>query len=298
VRALACVSVCAALVVHADLARGFCRTTSSKAPVGYNPATSGCWTAGTPLSWHLQRVPYGVSSAASAQISLSEATRVADLAFGAWSGALCNGQTIGLEAYDDGPVSVPQGEGDALSSWASCSDSNSCNPQAHDVIIFDDASWPYDDPVNTLALTTVIYGVDDGQIFEAYTEVNTAEHQITTEEPPPAEIDGVQVVDLQAILTHEAGHFLGLAHATETGAIMYAFYHPGAIQLTTDDLEGICTMYPHGVVPGSAEGSANAGSCSCDAIGGASGLAAPAGAVSLALLAWRRRRARRASRPS
>jgi MYXO-CTERM domain-containing protein len=177
---------------------------------------------------------------------------------------------------------VPDGAtGDALAEWAYCAESNSCAPIAHDVIVFDDAAWPYNDPVNTLALTTVTFGVDHGEIFEAYTEVNSAEHQLTTTEPPPA---GGQTYDLQAILTHEAGHFLGLAHATDTSSIMYAYYTPGAITLTPDDLDAICAVYP--------QPSPKAG-CACSAGGAGPGSAAVAAGLSLAVLGVLRKRRRR-----
>jgi MYXO-CTERM domain-containing protein len=67
---------------------------------------------------------------------------------------------------------------------------------------------------------------------------------VTTEEPPPPSGYPYNTYDLQAILTHEAGHFLGLAHSVDTSAIMYAFYSPGSIHLTPDDVAGICTIYP------------------------------------------------------
>jgi MYXO-CTERM domain-containing protein len=231
------------LLLEASLAHGFCRTTSTTEtePPGYNPAVSGCWTGGVPLAWGANRVPFAIAASASRQVSLADATRVADLAFNAWNSAACEGKAPSIQAYDDGPISVASGGGDALAGWASCSESASCNPTAHDVIVFDDDAWPYDDPVNTLALTTVTYGVDDGRIFEAYTEVNSAQHKLTTAEPPPTSGAGF---DLQSILTHEAGHFLGIAHATDANAIMYAYYHPGAINLTADDIAAICTVYP------------------------------------------------------
>jgi len=282
--ALACavaLATSAAVAVAARPAEAFCRTTTSKAPAGWNPAVSGCWTDGVPLAWPTQRVPYGVASAASKQVSLADATRVADLAFGAWNDAQCDGRPVGIQAYDDGPTSVPDGAtGDALAEWAYCAESTSCAPAAHDGIVFDDDAWPYNDPVNTLALTTVTYGVDDGQIFEAYTEVNSAEHQLTTTEPPPA--DG-QTYDLQAILTHEAGHFLGLAHATDTSAIMYAYYTPGAITLTADDLDAICTVY---APPAPSKG------CACTAEGAAPGSAGVAAGFAIAALGVLRKRRR------
>ncbi|HEX3345448.1 MAG TPA: matrixin family metalloprotease [Polyangiaceae bacterium] len=274
------------LLARPGSANAFCRTTTSKAPAGWNPAVSGCWTDGVPLAWPGKRVPYGVASQASKQVTLAEATRVADLAFASWNGAQCGGEPLGLEAYDDGPSTVPDGsDGDALAEWAYCADSNSCAPVAHDVVVFDDVAWPYDDPVNTLALTTVTYGVDDGQIFEAYTEVNSAEHALTTTEPPPP--DGA-TYDLQAILTHEAGHFLGLAHATDTTSIMYAYYTPGAITLTADDLDAVCAVYP----PASTKGCA-CGMAGGEARGGAGGAVIGGGSfvvVALGVLRKRRRR--------
>jgi hypothetical protein len=210
----------------------FCRTTTTAQPTGYDPAVSGCWTQGKPIAWTAGRVPYGVSSAASKYVTVSEASRVADLAFAAWNSAPCGGGPPDVQAYDVGPVEAPPDSGD-------CSLISTCDDVAtHNVIVFHDDSWPYDDPVNVLALTTVTYAVNAGEIFAAYTEVNTAEHVIATQEPPR---DGA--FDLQAILTHEAGHFLGLAHATDTHSIMYAYYQAGVINLTPDDTAAICEVY-------------------------------------------------------
>ena len=112
-------------MLAASGAGAFCRTTTSQVPANYNPASSGCWTQGTPLAWHSNRAPYGVLSAASKQVSLADATRAADLAFAAWNDVSCPG-TPSVQAYDDGPIAaVPEG--------SDCMSSTSCNPQAHDV---------------------------------------------------------------------------------------------------------------------------------------------------------------------
>lgn len=260
-------------------ASAFCRTTTSRAPAGYDPAKQGCWTDGVPLAWHTDSVPYGVNKAASKQVGLADATRIAHLAFNAWNGVVCAGGPPSIEAFDNGPLSyVPTPDG-------GCTDSSSCDPASDDVIVFDDASWPYNDSVNTLALTTVTYGVQDGRIFEAYTEVNSAPPKmLTLQEPPPA---GSTAYDLQAILTHEAGHFLGLAHATSTDPVMYAFYSAGRITLTQDDIDGFCTIYP----PKGSRG------CGCRGVGGdVRGLAAPSLALGAVLAVYvRRRRSRKKS---
>jgi hypothetical protein len=212
-------------------ARAFCRTTTTSPPAGYDPVKSGCWTEGKPIAWTAGRVPYGMSSAASKYVTLSEASRVADLAFAAWNSAPCASGPPVAQGYDVGPLDVQPDSGD-------CTASSTCNASTHDVIVFRDQVWPYDDPSNILALTTVVYGVQNGEIFEAYTEVNTAEHPVTTETPPT---NGA--FELQPILTHEAGHFLGLAHATNTHSIMYAYYQAGVVNLTPDDVAAICAVY-------------------------------------------------------
>jgi hypothetical protein len=181
-------------------------------------------------------MPYGVAAAGSTRqgITGAEATIVADLAFSAWKDASCEGGTPNIQPYDDGPLtSVPEA--------SDCLNSDSCDPETHDVIVFDDEEWPYPtNTANTIALTTVSYGVDDGRIFEAKTEVNSADEPLSTAEPTPSDD-----YDLRAVLTHEAGHFFGLAHATETTSVMFAYYQaPGLIQLTPDDVSGICTVYP------------------------------------------------------
>ena len=242
-------------------AHAFCRTTTTKPPIPYEPSTQGCWTEGTPLAWESgAHVAYSISAGASAQVDLADATRVAQLAFASWNSATCaSGTTPDIQFYDGGPVSVDAAANDC--------GLIQCDPTFHDpqhVIVFDDAHWPHNDPQSTLALTTVTYGVNSGEIYDADMEINTAQHTISPDEPPPA-----GAYDLQAIMTHEAGHFLGLAHATDTHSIMYSQYQPGAITLTQDDVDGLCTIYPHPA--------AKAG-CACEA--------APAGSGTLAMGAW------------
>jgi hypothetical protein len=234
-------------------ASAFCRTTSVPVAVGYDPAEAGeCWTTGdagtaVDLAWPARsRVPYSLASNASKQVTLTAATAAAHLAFDAWAGAqdsgagsLCSGGPPNVQAYDNGPV-------DPSVAATDCG-LNPCADTVHDgkhLIVFRDTSWTGTDAVNTLALTIVTYGVMSGTIYDADTEINTFGHLVTTEEPPPPSGYPPNTYDLQSILTHEAGHFLGLAHSTDTSAVMYAYYHPGSVTLTPDDVAGICTIYP------------------------------------------------------
>lgn len=269
--------VVASLVVAPRAAHGFCRTTTAGVPNGYDPTVNGCITQGTPLAWHQSRVPMGVIQAASSQVSLADATRVEDLALSAWNHVTCVGGPVNIQVYDDGPIAqVP----------APCMSSDACDPASHDYLVFDDGGWPYDDPANALGLTTVTFGVDDGRIFSAYTEINSASKTISPQEPAPA-----GAYDLQAILTHETGHFLGLAHATSTTPIMYAYYKPGAIELTSDDEQGLCTIYPPASQSGGG-GEDPSGQCACHAVGSGSGGPGGVAAALVALAVLRRTRRR------
>ena len=78
------------------------------------------------------------------------------------------------------------------------------------LVVFHDTAWPYNACGETLALTTVTYHLDTGELWDVDIEVNTScGHKITTTEPVPP--DGW---DLQSIFQHETGHFLGLAHSS------------------------------------------------------------------------------------
>lgn len=166
-------------------------------------------------------------------MSLADATRIAHLAFDAWSSAACDGGAPSVTAYDNGPL-------DDVTVASACS-STPCSPMApgYHLITFRDDAWPYDDPANTLALTTVTYDDGAGILFDAEVEINSHDHVLSTLEPPPP-----GTFDLRAIMTHEAGHFLGLAHATDVHAVMYAYYDPGSFDLTADDRAGVCAVYP------------------------------------------------------
>ena len=108
-------------------------------------------------------------------------------------------------------------------------------------IVFRDDKWPHSDSSNTLALTTVTFNPQTGEIYDADMEVNTYDQRVTLVDPVPP--DGY---DFASIMTHETGHFLGLAHSGDNRATMYANYTPGATamrNLTADDVAGICEIY-------------------------------------------------------
>jgi Matrixin len=223
--ALAAVAISALL--WPSRARAFCREVTASPPKGYDPAADGCFTGsggGLPtLFWRNQCVGYSLQRDASRQVSLADATRVAGDAFAAWSGASCaqGGNPSVL------PSAFPPVSCDAVPSQ-----------EHNNPIIFHDDSWPYSDGANAIGFTTLTVDLTTGDILGAAIEINSANFTIVADPPAPT-----GAYDLESILTHEAGHFLGLAHSASPGAVMYAFYRPGSTVLSADDVAGICAIY-------------------------------------------------------
>jgi Matrixin len=211
-------------------AAAFCREITASPPAGYDPVAQGCFGAQASgvfeVYWKNLCVGYSLQKDASTQVTLDQATQVAAQAFAAWSGATCGGGSPSITAVDEGPVDC------ALVQY------NEDQPNQH-VIIFRDAAWPYSDSSNTLGLTTITFDVTDGEIFDADMEINSHDYPLVVDGTGDADAGGY---DLLSIMTHEAGHFLGLAHSTDASAMMFAHYESGATALTADDVAGICTI--------------------------------------------------------
>jgi hypothetical protein len=230
--ATACAMTVAAVAFLApSAARAFCRTTTVPIPANYSP-TRGCFIEGLPLFWKGACVGYSLNVNASATVPLAKATSIIDDAFKSWSAVSCaSGSSVGIAASNLGTVT--------------CSEvrynSNGPNQNA---IIFRDDTWPYSDPNNTLGLTTVTFNADTGEIYDADMELNATGKNLSTSATVPA-----NGFDLLSVVTHEAGHFLGLAHATSPTSTMFASYKPGTSALRTlsaDDIAGVCEIYPTG----------------------------------------------------
>src|SRR5581483_5167563 len=150
--------------------------------------------------------------------------------FGTWTGVTCG----------SGPITMAVNAGKPVP--AMCTAVGYVKGAKNNVneIIFQDNGWPYNDGVNTIALTTLTFNSDTGQILDADIELNTSSGMITTGTPTAS------TFDLQSVLTHESGHFFGLAHSGHTEATMYSMYKPASISMRTlsaDDIAGICDVY-------------------------------------------------------
>jgi MYXO-CTERM domain-containing protein len=258
--------VVAALVLAAPSARAYCRTTTVDPDPAFVPtADRPCWDQGIPIAWKNASVDYVLQEDASKQVTLAEARAALDGAFAQWTTAAC-----------------PAGEPNIEVRYAGATASRAVAYDHANVVMFDDAKWPYAHAADTLALTTVTYDVKTGELRDADMEINSAQVTLTVSDPVPA-----AGYDFGSIVTHEAGHFLGLAHSPHPKATMFAQYTQGSTWMRTlapDDVAGVCAIYPP------------ASGCSCATTPGAPRPAGLATAALLAALLRRRGRERRGNR--
>jgi hypothetical protein len=215
-------------------AAAFCRTTTVTTPADFQPAPDKCWDQGRPLFWKNACVGYSVQRDGSRQVSYEDAAGMIARAFSKWTSASCPtdgtaNSRASIDVRDLGPAECK------LVQY------NQDSPNQH-LIVFRDDNWPHNDVNNTLALTTVTFNPDTGEIYDADMEINTYQQSVTLGDPVAP--DGY---DFESIVTHETGHFLGLAHSGDAHATMFARYLPGSTvmrYLTNDDVAGICTVYP------------------------------------------------------
>lgn len=224
-----------ALIASAAPAAAFCRTTTVKTAADFNPTGGECFDEGVPLFWRNACVGYSLNRTGSRKVALDDAARIISQAFVKWTGATCptDGSMrsrVSIDVRDLGPVDCASVE------------LNQRGPNQN-VIVFRDDDWKH--PPTVLGLTTTTFVPGIGELINADMELNTTV-KMAFRDPVPAD-----EYDFDAVVTHEVGHFFGLAHSQDSLATMYANVDKALTrprQLAADDINGICDIYrPDGV---------------------------------------------------
>ncbi len=224
------------LALSAGTVQAYCRTTTCD-PAKEECAVDrqGCATRGEYLYWPDACVTYAVQRNGSPLrgISAYDTDRALRAAFSAWLGADCEGGgSPSLGVIPLGGASCDQVEFNAAESG------RPLTPNAN-LIIYRDDAWPYVNERFVIARTSITFDPLTGAIFDADIEINSFRNEFSLS-------DTMVSNDLQSVLTHEVGHFLGLDHTLVPNATMLADYELsdlGTRTLSSDDTAGICAIY-------------------------------------------------------
>jgi len=223
-------------LLAAPRAQAFCRTTTcdpNKPKDACQLDAHACVLTGKTLGWRSSCVTVGVQRMGSPKngLSFDDVAPIVQQAFGAWMNADCGGSGPSIDVQLLGPIECGVSEYN--------SDAGNAN-----IVLFREDEWPYVGAANAIGLTTTRFDTKTGDLWDADIELNGVGAQLSIGDPITGD-------DLLSVLTHEAGHFLGLSHSDDPKATMRAIYDPARDggdfrSLAPDDVAGICTVYPPG----------------------------------------------------
>lgn len=218
-------------------ASAFCRTMSCELGEREdNPCPrdeNQCVTKGKPLHWASPCLTYTVQVDGSpkSKLDADEVQALVAQAFNAWKAARCpGGGSPRFEAQFEGYVSCDRQE--VICESAAKNDN---------VVMFHDTGWL--EGATRIGVTTPTGGKESGLIVDVDIEINSQDFSFKKDP------SGMMSTSLLYVLTHEVGHFLGLAHTPVANAVMSTGYQSLPFSpnlITPDDAAAICAVYPPG----------------------------------------------------
>lgn len=178
---------------------------------------------GVALRWTSLPMKFNIDQAVPPGLSAAQWQGAIRAGYKTWSDVTCSYYS----ASDQGVVNMPTGN-----------DSDQINTNVFR------SSWPSSYGGNALGITLTKYDPYSGKIIDADTHYNPNYGWAVDGSPWD--------IDAQSVATHEIGHQLGLDHPpVQTATMFYATGQGDTSQrsLDTDDINGICHIYPSGTTP-------------------------------------------------
>lgn len=251
-------------------------------------APNECDTVNIPLRWERSCIQYAVHRDGARDFTDEDTLRIVDTSFQSWMDVRCDGTPLDLQVRRHEERS-------------SCGQAeyNTGGGNVNGIVFSEEWSDSYDP--RAFALTTVWHNTSSGEIYDSDIEVNEELVEYTECDAPEGCSDGR--ADLQNVLTHEIGHFFAMAHSDIPTSTMWWMADPGDVDkriLRTDDVEGICTIYPPGSLPAacdfterggfSGECGGGGGGCAAAPFEDGDGVTGWALGLFATVVLWRRRR--------
>ncbi len=191
------------------------------------------------VRWPRDSISYEIYERVPSELALVDVEQTVRSAFGLWTGLECGGPHFVYRGNT--PIRAVPGDGINTIEWVQ-------------------SGWlAMGHPDSAAAFTDVQYKRAAGgwwEIVEADVYINAEQFGWVLEGNSAA--SGMR--DVRSVLTHEAGHMIGLLHPCEVGGadgapecttdasftqvMMYPEYDPSRTALSTDDSAGACFLYP------------------------------------------------------
>jgi uncharacterized protein (TIGR03382 family) len=196
-----------------------------------NLGTHLCSGEGPPMRWFRTETTVRVSTAEPEEVSWNDYYEIVEYAFAQWDVPGCQ---------------IPQVDVVGTTEATSITTPTKLTDEPDNIVVFIKSANAWRALPGTtstqIALTFIANNPVTGEIIDADIAVNDS-FKFTTAD------DATSGVDLKSSITHECGHFFGMAHSLDQAATMYATYgndiasRTAARTLENDDMDGVCALY-------------------------------------------------------